>query len=95
MTTALTYLGGAGAYFLKCEVDSNGVVHASLWQSAGPGQDFNVSEDKSYEGLKQYYKEIGTQYEGSDDFRTKLTQDIRRRTMVNYMVIAIRSSEKS
>ncbi len=94
MSTAFTHLGGGGAYFIRCAVDQEGVVHASLWQYDGAGQEINVIEDKSYEELKKYYESIGTQYEGSGDFRAQLMKTIREKVVLNYMVIAIRSFKK-
>ena len=94
MSTAFTHLGGGGAYFIRCEVDQEGFAHASLWQYDGAGQELNVIEDKSYEELEKYYETIGTQYEGSGDFRANLMKTVREKVVLNYMVIAIRSSKK-
>ncbi len=91
MSTAMTFLGGAGAYFIKCSVDSDGYVHASLYQYDGAGREYDIVADKSYDSLKEYYKTIGTQYPGSEDFRDKLTATAKHKVIANYMVIAIRS----
>ncbi len=93
ISTAFSNLVGSGAYYIKCFVNSDGVVHISLWQRGADGSDFNVVEDKAYEDLKRYYQSIGTQYEGSDDFRNKLIGELRKRMAANYMVIALRSQE--
>ena len=94
ISTAFIHLGGAGEYYITCSVDAEGVVHSSLWQHGADGHDLNVMEDKSYEDLKKYYQTIGTQYEGNDDFRNQLMAGIKKRLLVNYMVIAMRSSKK-
>lgn len=91
ISTAFSNLVGSGAYYIKCFVDSDGVVHISLWQRGADGSDFNVVEDKAYEDLKRYYESIGTQYEGAGDFRNKLIGELRKRMAANYMVIALRS----
>ena len=93
LSTAFTYLGGAGSYYIKCAVDENGFVQAALWQYDTDGKEINVIEDKSYEDLQKYYKKIGTQYEGSDSFRNQLTADLKKKAVANYLAIAIKASQ--
>lgn len=98
LTTALSRLQGVGGYYLVCRVDPKGYVHASLWEFGSDGE-FDVIKDEKYESLQRYYESLGDQnlrligQPTGTDFQKEYTSAIKKHVLVNYLVIALRSSK--
>jgi len=81
------------SFYIKCNVDSNGYVHTSLWKHGWTDHDFNVSEDRTYEELQEYYKSTGIDRAAGtgEDTQAVIMKKIRAAALVNYMVVALRT----
>lgn len=83
-------------YYIKSHVDQDGFARISLWKHGWEGQDFNVSDDRSYEDVQNYYNELGirSSLEGTGMAQETIMKKIRETASVNYLVVAIRSVGK-
>ncbi|OGX06780.1 MAG: hypothetical protein A3G87_04350 [Omnitrophica bacterium RIFCSPLOWO2_12_FULL_50_11] len=81
------------SFYIRCNVDANGYVHTSLWKHGWTDHDINVSEDRTYEELQEYYKNMGISRAAGagQDAQAVMMKKIRETALVNYMVIALRT----
>jgi hypothetical protein len=99
--TSMTYITNqaSGTFYIKCDADSEGVVHISLWQQSGTGQGTEVVSSDSYRVVKENFNRAGITNaegkEGADNVVTEQMKALSQRLIANYMVIAVRSPKNT
>ena len=99
--TSLTYITGqaSGTFYIKCDANSEGTVHISLWQQSGTGEGTKVVGSDTYRLLKESFKREGvTSAADREDDENVVTSQMRvlsDRLKVNYIVIALRSPKNT
>ncbi len=92
--TALTYISSSGAFYIKSYADENGVAHLSLWQQSGTGEGVVAVGGESYHTLKKDFgKNDSFNSENTEPIAVAQMRALSEKLVVNYLVIAIRSTK--
>lgn len=92
--TAITYTTTSGSFYVKAVVDKDGYAHASLWLQSGLGDGVMVVGENTYEEVKKESQGYSSTNTGPTIVEQQM-KALSEHLTLNYMVIAVRSSDNS